>query len=69
MRILSSIKIGKRLGLAFGALLLLIVGMAITGFVGAAKLSAESRTIYEDRTVPLGNLATINQLMLAMNTN
>ena len=65
MRILSNIKIGKRLGLAFGALLLLIVGMAITGFVGAAKLSAESRTIYEDRTVPLGNLATINQLMLA----
>ncbi|MGE0350404.1 methyl-accepting chemotaxis protein [Hydrogenophaga sp.] len=64
MGVLSNLKIGKRLGLGFGVILLLIVGMAATGFVGAARLSAESRTIYEDRTVPLGDLATIYQLMV-----
>ncbi|HEX5738113.1 MAG TPA: MCP four helix bundle domain-containing protein, partial [Hydrogenophaga sp.] len=64
MRFLSNLKIGKRLGLGFGMMLLLIVSMAATGFVGAAKLFAEAKTIYEDRTVPLGDLATINQLMM-----
>lgn len=65
MSVLSNLKIGKRLGLGFGVLLLLIVGMAATGFVGAVKLYGEVETIYEDRTVPLGDLATIKQLMLS----
>ncbi len=64
MNLTRNLKIGTRLGLGFGVLLMLIVGMAATGFVGAAKLFAEVKTIYEDRTVPLGNLATINQLMM-----
>ncbi|MDP3350801.1 MAG: methyl-accepting chemotaxis protein [Hydrogenophaga sp.] len=64
MNLTRNLKIGTRLGLGFGVLLMLIVGMAATGFVGAAKLFAEVETIYEDRTVPLGNLATINQLMM-----
>lgn len=65
MGMFSNLTIGKRLGLGFGVTLLLIVGMAVTGFVGAARLSAESRTIYEDRTVPLGELSTIYQLMMS----
>jgi methyl-accepting chemotaxis protein-1 (serine sensor receptor) len=65
MRIISNLKIGKRLGLGFGVMLLLIGGMAATGFVGAAKLFAEAKTIHEDRTVPLGELSTINKLMLS----
>lgn len=65
MGMFSNLRIGKRLGLGFGVTLLLIVGMAITGFVGAARLSAESKTIYEDRTVPLGELANIYQLMMS----
>ena len=65
MRIISNLKIGKRLGLGFSVMLLLIGGMAATGFLGAAKLFAEVKTIYEDRTVPLGELATINKLMMS----
>ncbi|MDP2407894.1 MAG: methyl-accepting chemotaxis protein [Hydrogenophaga sp.] len=64
MSVFSNLKIGTRLGMGFGFLLLLIVGMAATGFMGAQKLFEESKTIYEDRTVPLGDLATINDLML-----
>ena len=65
MGMFSNLRIGKRLGLGFGVTLLLLVGMAATGFVGAARLSAESKTIYEDRTVPLGELTTIYQLMMS----
>ena len=43
MSMFSNLRIGKRLGLGFGVTLLLIVGMAITGFVGAARLSADPR--------------------------
>ncbi|MDR7150771.1 methyl-accepting chemotaxis protein-1 (serine sensor receptor) [Hydrogenophaga palleronii] len=63
MNFTKSLRISTRLAIGFGTMLLLIVGMAATGFVGAAKLFAEAKTIYEDRTVPLGDLAAINQLM------
>jgi methyl-accepting chemotaxis protein-1 (serine sensor receptor) len=62
MHALKNLKIGTRLGLGFGALLLIIVGIAATGFVGAAHLFDEVRTLYEDRTVPLGQLGEINHL-------
>jgi len=64
MNFTQNLKIGTRMSLGFGVMLLLIGGMAGSGFVGAARLFAEVKTIYEDRTVPLGNLATINQLMM-----
>lgn len=64
MNFTKNVRIGTRQGLAFGVMLLLILSMAGTGFAGAAKLFAETRTIYEDRTVPLGDLASINQLMM-----
>ena len=64
MNFTKNLRIGTRLVIGFGIMLLLILGMAGTGFVGAAKLFAGTKTIYEDRTVPLGDLATINQLMM-----
>ncbi len=63
MGFVTSLRIGPRLGLSFGILLLLIVGMAATGFIGAVKLFEESKTIYEDRAVPLGDLSRIDYLL------
>ncbi len=63
MGFITSLRIGPRLGFAFGVLLLLIAGMAATGFIGAVKLFEESKTIYEDRTVPLGDLSRIDYLL------
>ena len=63
MSTLSNLRIGTRLGLGFGILLLFIAAMAATGFVGAAKLFEESKTIYEDRTVPLADLGQIDYLL------
>lgn len=63
MGFITRLRIGPRLGMAFGALLLLIAGMAATGFIGAVKLFEESKTIYEDRTVPLGDLGRIDYLL------
>ncbi|GAB3189798.1 methyl-accepting chemotaxis protein [Hydrogenophaga aquatica] len=63
MGFITSLRIGPRLGMAFGVLLMLIVGMAATGFIGAVKLFEESKTIYEDRTVPLGDLGRVDYLL------
>lgn len=58
-----NLKIGTRLGAAFTVLLLLIASMAAVGFIGANKLFQESKTIYENRTVPLAQLGDINYLV------
>lgn len=63
MNIIRNLKIGTRLAAAFTALLLLIASMAVVGFIGANKLFQESKTIYEDRTVPLAQLGDINYLV------
>ena len=63
MGTLSNFRIGTRLGMAFGLLLIFILGMGATGYVASSKLFAEIKTIYEDRTVPLGDLSQIQFLM------
>ena len=63
MNMLSNLKIGSRLALGFGVVLLLTAAMAAIGFFGAAKLFAESKTIYEDRTLPLADLGNTQNLL------
>ncbi len=63
MGILSNLRIGTRLGLAFGALLLIILTLGSTGYVASGKLFQEVETIYEDRTVPLGDLSRVDYLL------
>lgn len=63
MNFIRNLKIGTRLGAAFTVLLVLIASMATVGFIGANKLFQESKTIYENRTVPLAQLGDINYLV------
>ena len=59
---LQQMKIGTRLALAFGVLLLLISALAAGGMGGAQRLTERSAALYGDRTVPLGMLAEISHL-------
>ena len=64
MRILENMKIGPRLAVAFGVVLVMLVVVAVTGFTGIAKVHAGLKTVYEDRTVSLAQLGDIERLML-----
>ncbi|HET8695496.1 MAG TPA: MCP four helix bundle domain-containing protein, partial [Aquabacterium sp.] len=64
MNMLNQIKIGPRLALAFGCLLILMAIIAVAGWLGVNTVQAGLKTVYEDRTVALGQLSEINRLML-----
>ncbi|HEX5806520.1 MAG TPA: methyl-accepting chemotaxis protein [Macromonas sp.] len=64
MNFLKKLNIGKRLALAFGLLLVLIVTIAGMGGLGTDKVKAGLTTVYRDQTVPMGQMAEINQLVL-----
>ena len=59
MNFIKNLKIGPRLFMAFFTVLLLMVIVSITGFLGISKVSDRLRSVYEDRTVPVGQLAEI----------
>lgn len=59
----QNLKIGSRLALSFGFLLLLIIAMAFTGSVGTQKIYEQTETIYADRNVPLADLGQIEYLL------
>ena len=63
MTFISNLKIGARLGTAFAAVLMLMLAIAVVGVVTADKIHAGLKTVYEDRTVPLGQLGEVNRLM------
>ena len=60
---LENIKIGPRLAIAFAGVLLMLVIVAVAGYVGIGKVHAGLKTVYEDRTVSLGQLADIDHLL------
>ena len=60
---LANIKIGPRLAIAFAGVLLMLVIVAVTGYVGIDKVHAGLKTVYEDRTVALGQLSDIDHLL------
>jgi methyl-accepting chemotaxis protein len=64
MEILRNFRIGRRLGLAFGLVLLLLGAITWVGVQGSARVFAELKSIYEDRTVPLKQIGEIDGLML-----
>ncbi|WP_431100388.1 methyl-accepting chemotaxis protein [Roseateles noduli] len=55
---------GKRLSLAFGLMLLLILAVSALGIRGSSLVFADLKTIYEDRTIPLKQIGDIDSLML-----
>lgn len=64
MNFLRRFNTGKRLSLAFGLMLLLILGVSALGIQGSARVFADLKTIYEDRTLPLKQIGDIDSLML-----
>ena len=64
MQTLRHLRIGLRLALAFGLLLLLLVCVTLFGMQGSGRVFAELKTIYEDRTIPLKQIGAIDALML-----
>ena len=64
MKLLMKLNIGTRLAASFATLLLLMLAIAVIGMNGADKIHGGLKTVYEDRTVPLGQLGEINTLML-----
>ncbi|HEX2010829.1 MAG TPA: methyl-accepting chemotaxis protein [Roseateles sp.] len=64
MQSLRRLKIGLRLALAFGLMLLLLAFLTLFGIQGSGRVFAELKTIYEDRTIPLKQIGAIDALML-----
>ncbi len=62
---IKQMRIGQRLGLAFAAVLLLLLVVAAVGLGGIATVSGGLKKVYEDRTVTLGQLAEINRIALS----
>lgn len=63
MLILRSLRIGPRLGAAFGLLLAMMAVLALTGLVAVTQTSDRVTTVYQDRAVPLQRLGELNQLL------
>ncbi len=64
MSLFNHLKIGPRLSLAFGSLMLLLLMVAGVGMFGITTVHGGLKTVYEDRTVCLGQLGEIHHLML-----
>lgn len=60
----KQIRIGPRLGLAFGAVLLLLAAVALLGRASLGQVAAGLETVYADRTVPLAQLGDISRLTI-----
>lgn len=64
MVLLRSLRIGPRLGVAFGLLLaMMAVLAATTGLVAVVWTSDRVTTVYQNRAVPLQRLGELNQLL------
>ncbi|WP_197484469.1 methyl-accepting chemotaxis protein [Tepidimonas fonticaldi] len=63
MVLLRSLRIGPRLGVAFGLLLAMMAALAATGLVAVVWTSDRVTTVYQNRAVPLQRLGELNQLL------
>ncbi|TDP72895.1 methyl-accepting chemotaxis protein [Roseateles toxinivorans] len=63
MKSLQNIKLGPRLALAFGMVLLLMLVIAVVGLRGIGSVSDALRNVYIDRTIPLQQLGDVNRII------
>jgi methyl-accepting chemotaxis protein len=61
---IKQLRIGQRLGVAFAVVLALLLVVAAVGIGGIASVTGALTTVYDDRTVPLGQLSEINRIAL-----
>ncbi|TXI73779.1 MAG: HAMP domain-containing protein [Limnohabitans sp.] len=60
---MKNLKISTRIILLMGILIVVILGVGFLGLGGMRMANESLRTVYEDRTVALGQLATIQRLV------
>ncbi len=61
---MNQFKISTRLTVLIGLLSLMLISIGLLGLYGISQSNAGLKTVYEDRTVPTGQLADINRLLL-----
>ena len=61
---MNSLKISTRLLILIGILSLLLIGIGAIGLFGISKSNDALKTVFEDRTIPMGQIAEIDQLIL-----
>ncbi|WP_366926761.1 Tar ligand binding domain-containing protein [Rhodoferax sp.] len=61
---MNNLKISTRLVILIGLLSALLVVIGAIGLSGISKSNDALKTVYEDRTVPMGLIAKINELNL-----
>jgi len=61
---MNKLKIATRLMLLIGVLAALLMAVGLTGLSGINQSNAALKTVYEDRTVPMGQLADVQHQVL-----
>ncbi|MBE0547115.1 MAG: Tar ligand binding domain-containing protein, partial [Rubrivivax sp.] len=61
---MNKLKISTRLVMLIGLMSLLLLGIGSIGLYGIAKTNDALQTVYEDRTVPMGQVADIQRMLL-----
>ena len=61
---MNQLKISVRLGILIGALLVILMAVGAVGLRGMQGANAGLQTVYEDRTVPMGQLLDVQRLVL-----
>ncbi|MFG6461907.1 methyl-accepting chemotaxis protein [Roseateles sp. DXS20W] len=61
---IKQVRVGQRLGLGFGLVLLLLAAVALLGRASLGQVAAGLETVYLDRTVPLAHLGDISRLTI-----
>ena len=64
MNFLKNLKIGPRLALAFGSVLLMMIIVAVVGIRGIATVNDGTKSLYNDRTVPLAQLGEVQYIFV-----
>ncbi|HEY4082852.1 MAG TPA: methyl-accepting chemotaxis protein [Burkholderiaceae bacterium] len=64
MNFLKNLKIGPRLALAFGSVLVMMLVIAAVGLSGISTVNAGLKSMYEDRAVPLAQLSEVEYIFV-----
>jgi len=61
---MNHLRISTRLALLIGAMSLLLIGIGSIGLIGIARSNQALQSVYQDRTVPTGQIAEIQRQLL-----
>ncbi|MDL5031442.1 methyl-accepting chemotaxis protein [Pelomonas sp. APW6] len=64
MEFLRTMRIGARLGLAFGAMLLLMLTLSVLGWLNSRRMHDQAQELYLRRALPMQQIGAIDTLML-----